>query len=270
MALVPGLPAPVPKWVKVLIKVGEAAGWFLLEELMDHHTQAADREDVEWRRLIVRVQRATPSGTEEDYATMSFDIVNITGGQVDKTWTSADFISCEAAFDEWLTSIKTYMHSSHTVTNYVWYRMRFRETMTPTHRFEDTGPPVRNQAKTIVGTNVGIPLPYQCAISVTERTGVPRHWGRFYIPGFTAADVDATPGRLDTPTATVVSNVTAELYDDLQGNEFYPVVPVTQVNKVLAGGLLLVNQIQVDDIPDVIRRRRPRQAKQRIIGVPTP
>lgn len=270
MALVPGLPAPLPKWTKFLIRLGEAAGYVLLESLVDESTHADSREDLEWRRLVLQVTRTTPSGTEEDFAHCNFDIVNITGGQVDTSWIGTDFTTIEAFFDSWWDGIASLIDSSHTLSAYKWYRMRFREVMTPTHRFEDTGPPVRLQLKTKAGTWVGTPLPYQVAMSVTEKTGVPKHWGRFYMPGLGTNAIEAAHGRWTSVAYTTMADATAELYDDLAGADMFPVVPVTQVNKVLTGGLLGVNEIVVDDIPDVIRRRRPRQAAVRRTGVPSP
>jgi hypothetical protein len=45
-------------------------------------------------------------------------------------------------------------------------------------------------------------------------------------------------------------------YGALMAAEFFPVVPVTQVDKLASRGLLTVQEIQVDNVPDVIRRRR--------------
>lgn len=269
MALVPGLPTPLPKWATFLIRLGEAGAYLLLESLVDDTSHADDREALEWRRLVVEFTRGTPATTIEDKAHCTFDLINITSGQVDTSWTSGDFTTCETFFDEWLTAWKMGLGGAYTVTRYKWYRMRFREVMTVTHRFEETGPPVRSQAKTIVGTSSANPLPYQVAMSVTEKTGVPKHWGRFYLPGITENMLTSDYGRWSTSWTSTVANASAELYDDLAGAEFFPVVPVTQVNKVLTGGLLGVSSIQVDDIPDVIRRRRPRQPVVRTIGVPT-
>jgi hypothetical protein len=268
MALVPGLPAPLPPWLRVLIRLGEAGAFYLISSLVDHAVEETDRSKLEWRRLVIAMQRATPVGSEEDYAHMTFDLVNITGGQIDQTWTDTDFTTCETFYDEWFNAFKASIDNGHTVVAYRWYRMRFRQIMTDTHRFEDTGPPVRVQTKTIAGTDAATVLPYQCAMSVTEKTGVPKHWGRFYIPGLTTSSIVAASGRWSPTVQTAVANATAELYDDLQGAQFYPVVPLTQVNKVLRGALLTVNQVVVDDIPDVIRRRRPRQALVRTAGVP--
>jgi hypothetical protein len=67
-----------------------------------------------------------------------------------------------------------------------------------------------------------------------------------------------------------MANMTAELVDDLAAKGFQLVVPTTQTDSALQGGLNVVTAIQVDDVPDVIRRRRPSTPKIRTIGVATP
>jgi hypothetical protein len=68
-----------------------------------------------------------------------------------------------------------------------------------------------------------------------------------------------------------VDNVLAAadtLYEAWAAAELFAVVPVSQVNKAPYRALLGVRQLQVDDIPDIQRRRRPRQVKTRILSTP--
>jgi len=266
------MPLPLPPWARVLVFLGEPILWRTAEALVDHFTQESDTDALEWRRLVLEVTRATPTGTTEDKASMSFDLINYTGGNIDPSWVSADFVTCEGYFDQWWDTLAPQVGNSHTLSAYKWYRMHFAEPMTADRRFALTGPPVRNQPKTKPGTNTTSELPYQIAISVTEKTAVPRHWGRFYFPGLTADACSSTsaPGRFVSSTVNAFADATAELYEDLQGSDFYPIVVSTQSNKVLTGAYHHVTSLQVDDIPDVIRRRRPRTPTIRRAGVPAP
>jgi hypothetical protein len=54
-----------------------------------------------------------------------------------------------------------------------------------------------------------------------------------------------------------------DVYGALMNDEFFPVVPVTQVQKGRVRGLLTVSEIQVDSTYDVIRRRRVHTTKYR-------
>jgi hypothetical protein len=53
------------------------------------------------------------------------------------------------------------------------------------------------------------------------------------------------------------------LYSALATAELFPVVAVTQVDKAPSRGLLTIDKVTIDDIPDVIRRRRPRNTVYR-------
>lgn len=268
VAISPSAPAPLPPWAKLLLK-GLPFIWALGEALVDTHHEASDVTDVEWRKLVLRFTRSTPAGSVEDQAQIAFNILNLTGGQVDKTWTTADYTTCEAAVSEWFNNVRGLIHTSHTCTDFRWYRMAFSDPMSPSHRFAFSGPPQRVTPFGGVGAQTNTALPYQDAMTATLDTGVPRHWGRFYLPGLTAQAL-GTPSRWINTATQTLANGTAEFFDDLYRAEFQPVVPVTQVDKALVPALLTVAQVRVDDIPDVIRRRRPKQTLLRTVGVPTP
>jgi len=252
-----------------LLALGDPALWGLAIDLVEHFSKQTPEPELEWRRLVVEFTRSTPSGTVEDKAHITFDLMNVTGGSLDTSWTGADFVACEGFLDQWWTTVKPFVSSTHSITAYRWYRMKFADTMTVKNRFALTGPPVRVQTKSMPGTDSATVLPYQIALSVTEKTCVPKHWGRFYLPGLTPGAMTTTNGRWASAVVTAIANATAELYEDWFQADFQPVVPVTQWDKVLQGGLLTVEKLQVDDIPDVIRRRRPRQPTIRAIGVPS-
>jgi hypothetical protein len=107
----------------------------------------------------------------------------------------------------------------------------------------------------------------QVAMSVTEKTAFPGHWGRFYLPLSGGSDFTSTR-RFDTATVDSVANAVGACYATLQTAEFFPVIPVTQVDKTPARGLLQVTDVQVDDVPDVVRRRRLSQTTYRKVVHP--
>jgi hypothetical protein len=113
----------------------------------------------------------------------------------------------------------------------------------------DMGDPVKISSIATKGTATSQPMPPQCAVSVTWRTSARLRWGRFYLPGVVSAHLD-TSGRLDVATCDAIANA-AHLLTDRSGT----------------GGVLTVfsrkhwnhsdpELIQVDDIVDIIRRRR--------------
>lgn len=267
MPLTPAAANPWVKWGKVLIKAAEWAWPVVWGELESEHV-ASDPQDVQWCYAVMRFQRPTPTGTIEDYAQIGFNIVNITGGDIDTTWTAGDYTNLTTAFDEWWGVVRTHVDDGLTLLDYRYYQRSFADPLQPTKRFADMGAPRSIATKNLAGQFGGTPLPHQVAMTITLKTAAPRHWGRVYLPGLSSGKIDGVYGRWTAGIPAAISNQTAELVDDLGGQGYVMVVPVTQVNKVLQAGLLSVTSIQVDDIPDVIRRRRPRQPAARVAGVP--
>jgi len=246
--------------------------------------QASPTSDVQWRRISWRFARATPAGTVEDIAQFGFDVVNMTGGNIDSSWTAGDYTAVDAAISELWTSLRPLVSNSHTLTE-VKYHARVFSAALPVGehvpqfqpgtnkevaRFERSGPPLHILTVNSVGSNSNASLPYQNALSVTFRTAARKHWGRCYLPGLAIADLQAANGRFTATTTNAVANAFAEFASDLGANDFYLMVPSTQNDSKYATALSAVQQIQVDDVPDVIRRRRPKQASLRSIGVATP
>lgn len=269
MPLTPALPAPLLKGAKVLIKSAEAVIPPALA-LYDYITSPTAVADLQWRYIVLRWTRASPSGTVEDVAQVGFNVTNITGGDLDITWTQADYDQVVSHLNELWLGIKQFVSTGHTLTDARFYVRSFRVPMTPDQRFNFSGPPAFLHQFSDPGSNSGLVLPYQTSMSITFKTPAPRHWGRVYLPGMTATSLSATNGRIDTAVAGSLAQHFAEFKDDLEGSQFQLVVPTTQINKVLTPALQTVTAIQVDDIPDVVRRRRARQPALRSIGVPIP
>lgn len=255
------LPAPLPLWAKVVIQVAP----FALAQLYDYVTDHAehDAEDMEWRRVQLVFTRTAPSGYGEDVATTKFDIMNITGGAPDSTWTTGDYTACETALNTWWTSTKTLVSANHTLKEFRWYRMRFAPILPGITNPKDDKPfvdalvPQRITTVGAVGTNATSAYnPYQVSSTLTLKTALPRHWGRCYVPGIGNAYVD-TNGRWTSGFVTSFSSAAGTLLTSLQASDMFPVVPVRQHDGMIARALLTVGSLQVDNLPDIQRRRRP-------------
>jgi len=186
----------------------------------------------------------------------------------------------------WFGNLAPFISNSHILKEIRWYVRRFNPALPvgqpsstldpatgkPYARFENTGPPARVHPVNVSGSSVATPLPYQAATSITFRTPVPKHWGRIYLPGMHSADLNASApgaGRLANNVVTPIADSTASLVQELANKHFQLVVPTTQVDSKFHVALQMVNQVVVDDIPDVIRRRRAKQATLHHVGVPT-
>lgn len=259
------IPGSIGKWTKYLLRYGGDFAAYLLTD-MDFTHDEPDAAALEWRRLQSVWSRTTPTGTSEDKAICTFDLINITSGTVDTSWTTTDYTTAEGIFDTMFTTIKAYQSTTHTLTQYRWYRQRFA-AIGGTNPFLDSGPPQRVTSKSLAGTGSDH-LPYQVACAITEKTPFPRHWGRFYLPGVNGTLLTTNGRWLMVGGVNDILAAVDTAYEALSTAQLYPVVPVTQVNKAPARGLLGVTSLQVDDVPDVQRRRRPKQVLTRTLSTP--
>lgn len=254
-------------WQRFLIKsgleVGGAVASYLLAQLTEG-TSENDPTELLWMRWTLEYARSTPTGTVEDRAQFSIDVVNLTSGVVDTSWTSADFTAVSGAYATFLSSLRAYQQPSHFAATLKAHAMQFNPAGWPAKRFLPTGAPAF-QADYTLTAGSGTTAAYQIAATVTERTQFPGHWGRCYVPGLSGSALDANGRITSTARAGIVAAYQA-LLGTLKAAGFYAVVPMTQHNKAPAFGLLSVVQLAVDDIPDVQRRRRPKQVAARSLS----
>lgn len=259
-----GASAAWGKWlIKAGVEVGGALAGYLIDDLTGGTSDNATA-DVQWRRYQLSWVRTTPTGTSEDRATIKFDIVNMTAGAIDPTWNSTDFSTVQGLIGSWAVAMRAYQSPNHDYQGEKVYRMAFNPSGWPDKPFVESGAPVYAHAVGGTGGSGTGVLPYQVAATVTLRTTLARHWGRVYLPGPAAATID-TYGRFTSTARTGIASATETLIEGLASAGFHVVVPMTQHNKGPAFGLLSVPAIAVDDVPDVQRRRRPRQVLARAV-----
>lgn len=251
MAIAP-IPTPYTKWAGVVIKLAEFVIVGYLEDLLSFGDESS--EATTWRRVSVKFTGVSAGWDSSDDCYISIDIANVTSGALDDTWTSSDFATCETIISTFLTATASYRWNGMKASEYRWYRREF-DALGAAKPFVDSGPPVRVQGISLVGGIATNQLQPQAAISFTERTAWPKHWGRFYLPGLAVSL--GSDRQLSSGTVTTLATAFNTMYDDLMDAEFVPVVPVTQVQKQPARALLSCTKTQVDSIVDVVRRRRP-------------
>lgn len=207
-----------------------------------------------------------PIGSTEvaDNFVTTFDIVNITNGGVDSTWNQADF-----------DQVAAYMNSlavgwaSRMSTDYKWIETRFyRRYFNPysiTEPFAPSGPPAITYPMNTPGTAGNFQAP-QVAVTTTDRTAYAKHWGRNYWP-HPGGTIVSSGGYIGSANVDSLAQLVHDQYAALMANEFFPVVPITRYTLgdqvVPARGLLTVSELQVDNLFDVMRSRRPKKATYR-------
>jgi hypothetical protein len=204
-------------------------------------TSAAAGVGVAARRAVLHFDRTAVRASEDD-AEMHFDFLNYTGGTPDDSWTSGDYTTVEAYLATWWASVKPYVMTNVSLREIRWYRAG-PGIVAP-------NPAERVHAVGVAGTSASQKLPQQVACSITLRTAVRRSWGRTYLPALTTTFL-ASDGSFTSSAIDAVANATGTLATSAAGGDF----PLVVVSKHLSA-LLHVEQIEVDDVPDIIRRRR--------------
>jgi hypothetical protein len=214
-------------------------------------SSAAAGSGVGVRRAELVFDRVPPGAISDDVAAMHFDFLNLTGGAPDDTWTAADFTTVEAAINTWWASTKPMVHESHTLREIRWYRVG--TGVVPPN------PAARVTAVGFAGTSSSQMLPPQIAISLTMKTARRLQWGRTYLPGITASDI-AGRGILQTSVIQALADAVDVLITTTASSDFH-----AGVLSGVAGSFFTTESIQVDNIADVIRRRRWRNPTARIV-----
>lgn len=263
-AITPQFPLPLPPWAKWGLRALPLV-WAVAQDLLDHPGQVQTNGDLIWRRVVISWERGVAGVGAEDNAVCTFDLANITNSDIDGSWTDADYAVAHDRLVEFLlTPLAGFQSASYRCSRMDFYRMQFASPMTPTRRFVPSGAPEKTYTLNIPGTSVSEALPAQVAMAVTEKTSVPRHWGRVYLPGFVETENVDPLGRWNAGIVDGTVNMMANTYASLAAVELFPVVVSTQVDSILAGSLLGVTQVRADDVPDIIRRRRLQQVTHQL------
>jgi hypothetical protein len=262
---IPGTIANFSKWVlhttaDVLTAYAHALDWYASA------FDASTTTPTQWRHLQL-VAHDPNNANRADEVLTTLDLVNLTGGAIDNSWTTQDYSAVDTILTTLLNAYSVYMAAMIHWKEIRYYVRSFNPLSDP-KPFPPAGAPARVTPLNIAGQVVN-PNPGQLAITSTDRTAFPRHWGRNYWP-FPGQITVAPTTHIGTAVCSALADAIYNAYGSLQSAGFYPVVVMTQANRVPSRGLVSVSSIQVDDVFDVVRRRRISTTTNRFIRpVPT-
>jgi hypothetical protein len=199
------------------------------------------------RRCELVFDRTTTKASS-DPVICHLDFLNITGGAPDDTWTTSDYTTLEGYITTWLTTVRSFFEAGTKFQQFRWYRVG--PGIVPPNPAERVNLLTTPLGGTGAGGTVGIP---QAACSITFRTAVRRSWGRTYIPAtgcFVTSSLEFSSTLVDNLTTATQTLVTSAA-----GSGFTLVVISRTLNAALA-----VEAVEVDSVPDVVRRRRWKHA----------
>jgi hypothetical protein len=183
-----------------------------------------------------------------DNAIMHFDFLNTTGGAPDDTWTAADFVALETPIVSMINGLKAYIPGSWKLTELDWHRVG--------SGIGKPNPAERQYLLPVPIACIGVnTLPPQAACSITFRTGVRHSWGRTYLP------LGVTLGSDQFLQSTAVDAIAGAVHTMVQAAaaaDFLLVVVSESLHSAL-----VVERIEVDNVTDIIRRRRWKKSTYR-------
>lgn len=204
-----------------------------------------------------RFSRTTPAATREDIATTTLHIAKNPGAGQRAVGVTTELAAIEAILDVFWGTVTGYMSAAFTLTEYRWFKVAANDPLSdegyPMH-----GPPIRITGKSLVGTNSGFRGADQVSATITSKTASRKHWGRIYLPGIKNSLIEGTYGRFTTAYVDAMGLAYRTLVNSLAA----AAGGVYELGVWSPRGLAFLNttSVQVDDIPDIIRRRRAKQA----------
>jgi len=259
------IPAPLPPWARALLQLAPLipSGLQQVLEYIGTMDSADSPTPDAWMHVHLVGQPVTSTEVADNFVT-TFDIVNITGGAIDSTWNEADFAAVSAQIYALSQGWVSRMSSDYRWIEQRYYR-RYFNPLSLTQPFAPSGPPAMIIPNSGTGAQGSYQAP-QVAVTTTDRTAYPGHWGRNYWP-HPYAGLASSGGYISQSSVDSLAQLVHDVYEDLMGAEFYPVVPITRYTSgdtvIPARGLLTISEVQVDNLFDVMRSRRPKKATYR-------
>jgi hypothetical protein len=187
---------------------------------------------------------------DEDVAVMTMHIRQVVAGAPDLLPVTdegrTDFASRCA---NWLGEVQTYISSQYLCRELRFYDIPDGGPFLPKDPRGYMGDPVKIAPMNARGLSPAFQVPAQIAVSVTFKTAHRKRWGRFYIPGFTVNSLTGN-ARLSPGVCDALANSTHHLTSRSGTGAALTVFSRKYWNHEDP------ETIQVDDVLDVIRRRR--------------
>lgn len=240
---------PISGAARVLI-MGSALLWQNREYVEALFDRVVDTESAVplfgYRMVAVMGEKDASGGAWTQRAQFGVHWLNTTGGDLDTTWTSGDFSAVETGLQTFWSGLSTWVSSIYRLEEIRWYgygpdTVGTKDDPIPVYRVTAVAGTPQG------GASSGSPSTNACAI--TLKTALRKHWGRFYVP-INATKLDVA-GRLSSANCDTLAAAAQAFLRSGESAGVYPVV-YDKARK----SAFTANDLQVDDIADVIRRRR--------------
>lgn len=243
---------PLGPFVRYVIMgaVGVYENWDTISGVFDRHVESPTTPIFgQYVQHIFEMKDSSGAFATRERGLTGTHWINTTGGDLDTTWTSADYALVETGFQNYWTSLALYVGNEVRLVEHRWYPFG-----------PGVHPPSAPSRVTTLGSPIagssGVGSPHQVAVNLTFRTPLRRHWGRMCLPYFGGSF--AAGGVLSSATVDAYANGGSTYIKSGNANGLSPVI----WDRV-RGSALGVTAVECDSIPDIQRRRRSRTTSYR-------
>lgn len=242
-------------YTKEVTHVGAEAGYWAGQTFdFDAVVTDAGATSIGCSRVTMKWKRTVPTGLSEDLVMCTLSVAKANAGHIFNQLTSAELATVEGYLDSFWTTVKAYCTTQLTLVEYAWHGVSGTSPRTEDGKGQKMGPAVRVTVKSVAGTDSVGRGPDQLATNITLRTASRKHWGRVYLPGIGIDKWDTTYGRLTTTVVDGVAGAANTLNNSIETGGFR-----LGVWSQLHPAFLSAKTVEVDDVPDIQRRRRPKR-----------
>ncbi len=220
----------------------------------------------EVRRLQVSFTQDSGTVGGDDVRVITFHLLKLASGSPVATWDAANFTAARDRLLAFWAARNDYYTAKTVLVKTAFYRAG--PGIVPPQ------PPANSADHSLPGDGLATveQMPPQVALSVTEKAGAQKNWGRFYLPAMAAANANPF-GRPDTNLLTDMADALETMYEGWTADGTPAVVylealpersptaadPRHQTKGTFparGASATTVSDLQIDDVFDVIRSRR--------------
>jgi hypothetical protein len=242
------------KWVDAAVSAVDASDSLTAELPEGSFIAVTDHAaPFETRKLTARFTRAPAGMVAEDIDVINLSFLKAPGGVPTDAWITSDYTTLETAFLTLWGSLKTRQRNYVTLSELRWYA-----DGPAYHPAPPGGNPARRvTTESVPGTSAAVVgLPPQDAETITFKTSTRRAWGRVYFPAQhgDSNDLNAN-GNLTTGAVDAYCAAFVTFFNAARAASLIPVV-FSRTHSIAYE----ITSVQVDDLIDVMRKRRWKRA----------
>lgn len=248
-----------PLWSNTVYIPTDVASYWASQTFLSGTTKVSvDPAALRGSMATLAFSRDAASGVREDVAEFTFHLGIQPGASTYASLTAGQAAAAETPLLAWWTTMKAHS-TSHWILKEIQWRDFGADFPLGKTGLSKPGPTWRVTAVGVAGTGSINPNPDQTSATVTFMTASRKHWGRIYAPATITSNLTAF-ARFSTAYCDALAGASRTLLNSLNGLAAQTDVMIWSPKY---RGANFVRELQVDDTPDVVRRRRAKQTTYR-------